>query len=179
MKRMPKTLGEPVPRPALGRPVVAVLDAVLANSEAMLKGRVWQTPTERIIYWAGVKLDHVWLVTTVIRPNAMLQRGSFRTSAADNAKVVSYLSQAGLSLAGQVHTHPGPFVDHSHGDERDAFMPVENSLSLVVPFYGRGGIVPVSKCGVHRYESGAYRRLGDAEVASTFCVVSSMADFAT
>ncbi|MFT3821835.1 MAG: hypothetical protein QM750_30150 [Rubrivivax sp.] len=178
MKRMPKTIGEAAPKPAAGRPVVAVLDTVLASSEAALKGGVWQSPTERIVYWAGVKLDDVWLVTTVIRPNAVLQRGSFRTSAADNAKVVSYLSQAGLSLAGQVHTHPGPFVDHSHGDERDAFMPVENSLSLVVPFYGRGGMTPLTNCGVHRYESGAYRRLSGAEITGTFCVVSSMADLA-
>lgn len=178
MKRVPKTLGEAAPKPAAGRPVVAILDAVLANSEAVLRGSAWQAPTERIIYWAGVKLDAVWLVTTVIRPNAVLQRGAFRTSAADNAKVIAYLSQAGLSLAGQVHTHPGSFVDHSHGDERDAFMPVENSLSLVVPSYGRSGMLPLVKCGVHRYEGGSYRRLGEAEIASTICVVSSMADLA-
>lgn len=176
MKRMPRTLGESVPKPAAGRPVVAVLDTVMANSAAVLKGSARQPSTERIIYWAGVKLDEVWLVTTVVRPNAVLQRGSFRTSAADNAAVVSYLSQAGLSLAGQVHTHPGPFVDHSHGDECDAFMPVENSLSLVVPFYGRGGMMPITNCGVHRFEGGSYRRLSDAEITSTICVIGSMVD---
>jgi hypothetical protein len=178
MKRIPRTIGTAAPKPSAGRPVIAVMDSVLANSEVVLKGHAWQPSTERIVYWAGVKLDEMWLVTTVIRPNAVLQRGSFQTSAADNAKVVAHLSQAGLSLIGQVHTHPGPFVDHSHGDERDAFMPVENSLSLVVPFYGRRGMHPLASCGVHRYESGGYRRLTDAEIDITFCTIRSMADLA-
>lgn len=178
MKRMPRTLGAAAPKPSAGRPVIAIMDGVVASSEAVLKGHAWQPSSERIVYWAGVKLDEMWLVTTVIRPNAVLRRGSFRTSATDNAKVVAYLAQAGLSLVGQVHTHPGAFVDHSQGDDRDAFMPVENSLSLVVPFYGRRGMLPLTSCGVHRYESGGYRRLTDAEIDSTFCTICSMADLA-
>lgn len=175
MARTPKTPGQPATQPAAGRPTVAISEAVLVNSRLALEGTRW-APTEKIIYWAGVKRDSLWLVTTVLRPRAALTWGSFKTTAGDNARVIAYLSGAGLALIGQVHTHPGRFVDHSDGDERDAFMPIENAVSIVVPSYGRGGILPLTACGVHRYEGVGYRRLSDDEVNATFCVVPSTAD---
>lgn len=143
----------------------------------MLQCARW-APSEKIVYWAGVKRDGLWLVTSVVRPRAVLTRGSFKTSAGDNARVIAFLSEAGLALIGQVHTHPNDFVGHSTGDDRDAFMPVENAVSIVLPFYGRGGMLPLRRCGVHRYEGEVYRRLSDAEVESTFCIIPAVADLA-
>jgi hypothetical protein len=155
---------------------VAVLQSVIARSEDILRCGFWR-PTERIVYWAGVKRDGLWLVTTVIRPKAVLTRGSFRTSPAANAEVVDFLAVSGLSFIAQVHTHPNGSVDHSDGDERDAFMPIENGLSLVVRDYGRQGMLPLTTCGVHRYESGRFRRLRASEVEATLCVTPDCKEF--
>ncbi len=177
MRRTPKTPGHRTASQASGRPVVAITHAAIQASERYLRAAFWGA-TERIVYWAGVKRPDVWVVTTVIRPDAIMTRGSFETSAAANAAVVTYLSDAGLSLIGQIHTHPGSFVDHSAGDDEDAFMPIENSVSIVVPNYGREGMLPLNRCGVHRYEAGVFRRLHGAEVAIFFCVVPLTRDFA-
>lgn len=175
MARTPKTPGHAATRPVAGRPTVAISEAVLANSRRALEAAK-EAPTEQIIYWAGLKREGLWLVTTVLRPRAAVTWGSFKTTAGDNARVIAYLSEAGLALIGQVHTHPGLFVDHSKGDERDAFMPMENAVSIVVPSYCRAGMLPLTTCGVHRYEGVGYRRLCDDEVDATFCVVPCMAD---
>lgn len=177
MSRTPKTPGQRTAPLASGRPVVAITHAVIQASNWYLRAGFWGA-TERIVYWAGVKRPDVWVATTVIRPDAVMTRGSFDTSAAANAAVVAYLSEAGLSLIGQVHTHPGGFVDHSGGDNEDAFMPTENSVSIVVPNYGREGMLPLERCGVHRYEAGVFRRLRGTELAASLCVVPVTRDFA-
>ena len=176
MTRTPRNVGEKALLPTGQHPAVAITAAALEDSQRMLRCGWWR-PTERIIYWAGVKREGLWVVTTVIKPVAVLTSGSFRTSPAANAAVTEFLVAAGLSFIGQVHTHPGTGVDHSGGDERDAFMPTESSLSLVVPSYGKLGMYPLTICGVHRYEGGTFRRLGTGEVDSTFCITPSVREF--
>lgn len=173
MNRAPRNPG--ALRPASGRPVFAIHERVLARTEALLAPPVWRK-TERIVYWAGVKRDDVWVATTVIRPDAKLTRGSFDTTAGSNARVIEYLSAHGLAFLGQVHTHPSKWVDHSDGDDRDAFMPKENSISIVVPQYGRRGMRPLQTCGVHRYEGGRFRRLPPPEIEESICVVPEFCD---
>ena len=176
MSRTPKSPGMSE-RPASGRPVVAVTAGVIEATQPLLRCGLWQ-PTERIVYWAGVKRADVWVATTVLQPEATLTRGSFRTSAIANARVIAYLSDHGLALIGQVHSHPGSFVDHSDGDDADAFMPSDNGLSIVVPNYGRDGMLPLSQCGVHRFEHGVFRRLRNDEIAMTLCIVPKEHSFA-
>jgi hypothetical protein len=51
-------------------------------------------------------------------------------------------------------------------------MPYESFLSIVVPNYGRHG-VDLAACGVHRFESGRFRRLSASEVEAEFSVAPS------
>ena len=118
-----------------------------------------------------MKRVDLWLVTTVIKPHAATTPSSFRTSAEHNARVIEFLSHAGLVLLGQVHTHGGKYVNHSAGDDQDAFMPKENLMSWVVPYYGRQGMRPLNRCGIHRYECGHFRRLETREIDSEVCIV--------
>jgi hypothetical protein len=148
----------------------AITEAVVTQSERWLRSPRWNG-RESIIYWAGLKREDVWLVTTVIKPKANTTRGSFMTSSSHNARVIEFLSDAGLALLGQVHTHEGSFVNHSRGDDEDAFMPKENSMSLVVPHFGLEGMRPLDRCGVHRYEAGRFRRLDADEIESDLCIV--------
>jgi proteasome lid subunit RPN8/RPN11 len=131
---------------------------------------------EGVVYWAGRRLGPDAVVTTCIAPAAETTYGSFATSSSTNAKVVMFLAQEGLELLGQVHSHPGRFVDHSHGDNERALMPYEGLLSIVVPHYGRRGMQPLTDCGIHFFEGGAFRRLTNLEIESRFRIVSHFAD---
>jgi hypothetical protein len=181
MNRVPRNLERRVegPRPSAqpARPMFAVTQSVIAESERWLRSPPWRG-RESIVYWTGVKREDLWLVTTVIRPRAVTTRGSFSTSAEDNARVIDFLCQAGLALLAQVHTHAGDYVDHSAGDDEDAFMPKENSISIVVPHYGRRGMGQLDRCGVHRYESGRFRRLHPAEIDAQVCIVPTSRNLA-
>jgi proteasome lid subunit RPN8/RPN11 len=150
-------------------PVVRVHDTVLAQTPACLQAfGDAEGPHEGIVYWAGRADAADWIVTTVIVPEALTTWGSFRTSAAANARVVALLAKADLVLLGQVHSHPGTVVDHSGGDDRDALMPYPEFLSIIVPNYGRTNLWPLNQCGVHRFEHGRFRRLTNKEIGSTF-----------
>jgi proteasome lid subunit RPN8/RPN11 len=87
-----------------------------------------------------------------------------------------YLASAGLELLGQVHSHPGSFVDHSEGDDEMALMPYDGFLSIVVPHYARDGMRPLATCGVHLFERARFRRLDDSEVEARFRVVDDFTD---
>jgi hypothetical protein len=176
MTRVPVTLG---PREGAQRPVFAVAEAVLDTSEKLLRrrGSPLRGHHERVVYWAGIKRSDLWMATTVVRPQAKTTWGSFRTSDKANADVVAFLSACGLALVAQVHTHPGQGVDHSDGDDADAFMPSENYLSIVVPDYGKQGMRPIERCGVHRFESGHFRRIVDDELRGLVAIVPSLQDF--
>lgn len=177
MSRIPKNAGEQAKAPALGRPVLAITEAVIRASEQYLRAGFWR-PTEKVVYWAGVKRPDVCTALTVIRPDARLTRGSFRTTPEANAQVIAFLSDRGLAIVAQVHTHPGAWVDHSGGDDEDAFMPTENHISIVVPSYCRGGMLPIERCGVHRYEARMFRRIVGDELHASLCVVPLKQDFA-
>jgi proteasome lid subunit RPN8/RPN11 len=177
MSRVPKNSGSRPEALAPGRPVLAITEAVIRASEHYLRAELWQ-PTEKVVYWAGIKRPDVCTATTVIRPAARLTRGSFRTTPEANAEVIAFLSDRGLALVGQVHTHPGPWVDHSGGDDEDAFMPRENYISIVVPSYCRAGMLPIEHCGVHRYEARTFRRITGDELHASVCVLGLKQDFA-
>lgn len=156
----------------LRHPVVRVTAAVLAQTLRSLQSfGDSEGPHEGIVYWAGRTTPDEWVITTVILPEAVTTWGSFRTSAAANARVVALLATADLVLLAQVHSHPGRVVDHSGGDDADALMPYEDMLSLIVPHYGRTVLWPLDQCGVHRFEHGRFRRLTTKEVGATFRVI--------
>ena len=119
---------------------------------------------EGIVYWAGIEAQSDWFITTAIRPYADTTWGSYKTSAFINAEVILAAHYHRLHLLGQVHSHPGGWVDHSPGDLEGAFMPFEGFLSIVVPHYAVQNLEVLDDCGVHRFEHGRFRQLAGHEV---------------
>lgn len=159
------------------KPLVYVAESVLVTSSSLLQGvRDMDSAHEAILYWAGRTFSSFWIVTTCIAPHARTSWGSFATSASSNANVIKHLSAYGLELLGQVHSHPDTLVDHSRGDESGAFMPYENFLSIVVPYYGTRGIVPFGMCGVHRFEDGRFVRLSNNQIDKSLLVLPERID---
>lgn len=136
-------------------------------------------PHEGVAYWAGRRVGDDWFVTTCIAPAARTTYGSFDTSSETNARVIMYLAKVGLELLGQVHSHPGKFVDHSAGDEIKALMPYEGFISIVVPHFAGRGMCPLTICGVHIFEDSRFRRLLAPEIESRFRTLDDFADLRT
>ena len=151
-------------------------DLLDRTEDILRQSRDGKSLHEGVAYWAGRRITEGCLLTTCIAPAAITSRGSFETSARANARVIAYLGTVGLELIAQVHSHPGDFVGHSDGDDRRALMPYEGFLSIVVPNYGRDGMRPFTKCGVHLFESSRFRRLTVDDVERRFRVVDSFVD---
>lgn len=158
-------------------PLVWMHETVLEETTRFLReSRGLRSRHEGIVYWAGRDFGTEWFVTTCLAPKANTTPGSYQTFRATNAKVISSMAGSSLQMLAQVHSHPGDWVEHSNGDNRGAFMPYENFLSVIVPSYGRKGIWPLSKCGVHRFESGAFRQLSDSEIDAAFRLLLTSID---
>lgn len=133
-------------------------------------------PHEGIVYWAGLPSEDAWVITTVIAPEATTTPGSYTTSVVANAIVVSKTNDLKLQLLAQVHGHPSSWVGHSDGDNIGAFMPYEGFLSIVLPWYGQKGAIPLTKCGIHRYSMGRFVQLSREEIREQFLILPGKID---
>lgn len=129
---------------------------------------------EGIVYWAGTREKQKNIIRYVVAPKAETHWGGVRVSHDANFEFVKFLTKNKLVQIGQVHTHPGRWVDHSDGDNRDAAFKVNGLLSLVVPHYGKKGMTPLSKCGVHRFWDGRFTRLSNKYIRKHFIVSSGL-----
>lgn len=144
-----------------------VIDKTVTHLRSFRKGR---RRHEGIVYWAGLDWGETAMVTTCIVPKAETSPGSYQTSVQGNAQVIAWINAHHLRLLGQVHSHPGDMVRHSIGDNEGAFMPVEGYWSIVVPRYARQGMIPLSLCGVHRYEQRQFKWILPQDVEKSFIV---------
>jgi hypothetical protein len=123
-------------------PRILIHEGVFPQTVRILQlSRDERSEHEGIVYWAGKMSPSAWIVTTSIAPRAETTWGSFTTSAASNAEVITFLAQHGLELLAQIHSHPGSRVAHSEGDDEGAFMPYENYLSIRCPQFCYAGNV--------------------------------------
>jgi hypothetical protein len=155
----------PLPtRPARGRLVVtqSTLDSTRIALQAFrgVDGR-----HEGLVYWAGRQMESYSYVLTAIVPQC--DHGPFRVVADERA--IGAAARAargqGLGLVGQVHSHPDDDTRHSDGDDQLVLMPFEGMFSLVVGFYGDGGILPEQGAGLHQYQSGRWVQIVSTDAA--------------
>ncbi len=73
----------------------------------------------------------------------------------------------------QIHTHPGTWVEHSEHDDERAYSQRAGALSIVVPNYGRGGVV-LEDCGLHVREEGEWRMLSLEEYDSYLRIIPDL-----
>lgn len=133
-------------------------------------------PHEGITYWAGIPADRGWVITTALAPEATTKTGSYTTSTIANSMIVDKVNSLHLQLLGQVHGHPSDWVSHSDWDNLGAFMPYEGFYSVVVPWYGSQGLLPLTSCGIHQYLDGSFVRLSNTEIENRFVLLPTSAD---
>jgi hypothetical protein len=124
--------------------------------------------SEGLVYWGGAKDGNTVRVLTVIAPQTTSAPRRVVATNTANARVVNELVDHRFVYLAQIHSHPGDWVDHSDGDDEWAAFKHDGLLSLVVPDYGRGGMLPLAKCGVHRYQGGEFKRFSDEYVENHF-----------
>jgi len=131
---------------------------------------------EGIVYLAGREAAAGGVAVTAIAPAAVTTRGSFVTSSDDNAAVIGALALLRLQVIGQVHSHPGSWVDHSDGDDEGALVAYDGAWSIVVPDFARRGLYELAECGVHMFSKGCFRRLTVEAVRARVRIVPDSID---
>lgn len=136
---------------------VYITDALLERSRRILHSFATSGPeaSEGIVYWFGFDTAEASVVTTLMVPDAVASWGCISTSAEANAEVLLSVVGTPLILIGQAHSHPGSDVRHSPIDDRQTFPRFEGAISVVVPYFARRR-VDLLKCGIHRFNGGAY-----------------------
>jgi hypothetical protein len=109
---------------------------------------------EGIAYLYGRTDGSTTVVIGAIRPAAQTTAGSFEVSAIAMARVVRAVSNMGLQLVGQAHSHPGAAF-HSEGDEIGARIAYSGFVSLVAPDYGTH-LPALSGSAVYFFDEGRF-----------------------
>jgi len=128
---------------------------------------------EGLVYWCGKKDKSRIYINSVIAPKADSYESRVSTNYESNARFVRELSKNKIIQIGQVHSHPGEWVGHSQGDDEWAAFKVKGLLSIVVPSYAEAGMLPLHKCGIHRFDDNKFIRLSDKYVKKRFKIVNN------
>jgi len=128
--------------------------------------------SEGLVFWAGIETDGPTIITTCVYPRiSESSAGHVRVEAKNGARMVSEVRKMGLQVLAEVHSHPFPGTGHSWTDNSFPFAFYKGYLSIVVGDFGEDGMEPLTRCGVHRYENGRFRRLSNSEIQELFQVV--------
>jgi len=115
------------------------------------------------LFWYGHRDDSGnGRVAYVAAPRQLMTWGNYHVPPDALSEVVRGLNDGWSPLA-QVHSHPGPRVEHSRYDDR--MVSTRKALSLVFPSYGRVTSAFPTGIGVHEFQND-YWHLLDAQNAS-------------
>lgn len=151
---------------------------VIIFTENVLKeyGRI-DTGHEGLVYWAGVRNNYDILINTVIAPETDSSVSRVTIHPTSNFYVALCLSTAKIVHLGQVHSHPGDWVGHSGGDDARAAYKRDGILSIVISNYGSNGVLPLRRCGIHRYQGHMFIRLSIKYINKHFKLTSDTGQF--
>lgn len=80
------------------------------------------------------------------------------------SKLTELADKIDAYLVGQIHSHPGNFIDLSEVDQVYGIR-CQDYLSVVCPHYAQRAIGGIHECGVHIFDQGNYRRFTAREVS--------------
>jgi|WetSurMetagenome_2_1015567.scaffolds.fasta_scaffold07112_2 hypothetical protein len=129
-------------------------------------------PSEGLVYWAGTRQEKEIYITTCIAPRVIANKYNVTVDHYSNFRVVEALSKNRLVHVGQVHTHPTKWVGHSYTDSECASFKISGLLSVVVPSFALKGILPLTECGVHRFDNNIFIRLSNRYIDSHFKITN-------
>lgn len=126
-----------------------------------------RTGNEGLALWLG-KTDgsHARVTHLVSLHGAGFQTSPLQLRLSWNAmsKLTELADKLDAYLVGQIHSHPGRFIDLSEVDQVYGIR-CQDYLSVVCPNYAQRAIEGIHDCGVHIFDQGNYRRLAAGEVS--------------
>ncbi len=121
---------------------------------------------EGLVLWFGRRIGEGTVeVTHAVEPRGSgITRSPLHLSL--SLRAMNTLSDLGESidryLVGQIHSHPGTFIDLSAVD-RARGIRIQDYLSVVCPHYAQDPSTGLEDCGWHEFTQGRYRRLAPVE----------------
>lgn len=122
---------------------------------------------EGIVFWLGRVTEHEATVTHLVTlPEYWTRKHPDYLEVAPEAlsALLDVADPLEVSLVGQIHSHPGTYVDLSIPD-RHFGISAPYYLSVVAPHYAQRPHTFWAECGLHQYMPGVgFRRLSPGEV---------------
>jgi hypothetical protein len=115
------------------------------------------------LFWYGPRTGANGVVRSVRAPRQVMHPFNYTVDTAALSQMAAALPDDFRTLA-QIHSHPGPWVEHSRYD--DAMVGSRRALSLVFPDYGRLSRSWPQGVGVHEFQNGYWHLLTDEQAAA-------------
>lgn len=150
---------------ALKTPLLWRLPAAALQASIAEMARDGARGCEGVALWLGRRIAGVVTVTHVIglRGGGVVRHPDHLSISAELLDDVTDVAiDLGVYLVGQIHSHPGAWVDLSEADERCGIQ-AQGYLSVVAPYFARDPATPPSRCGFHVFDHGSWRRLAPWE----------------
>lgn len=129
---------------------------------------------EGLVLWLGVidKDNNTCRVTKIITPEQNSIKSENGVGYFVNTKTLlgvnKLLSETGLRLLAQIHSHPGRAY-HSNTDDRYCIVTEEGGFSIVVPDFGFGPS-DLLLWATYKLTDGYWKKLSKSNVKSTFMI---------
>lgn len=131
---------------------------------------------EGIVLWLGVIAQCTATITHLVGlhgPKVVKRPDQLRIDPDLFNQLADLTEKLGSMLLGQIHSHPGTFVDLSDVDRRYG-VSTPHYLSVVAPYYAQDTSVGWAQCGVHVFHpTEGFQRLSPAQVATRIQIVSN------
>lgn len=128
---------------------------------------------EGLALWFGTTDEHSAQITHAVevfgkgfRSEPLFMQLSLKAM----ASLTDLADSLDVALVGQIHSHPGLFLDLSALDVASGIRS-PSYLSLVCPHYAQRDVNGYTECGVHVFEGGRYRRLTTKEIQERLQVI--------
>ncbi len=150
--------------------------SVIFTIDEALPKRVGPYWHENVLYVGGRIDGDRRYGMAVVAPEARTARTHYLTDPDSHVDAMRKLRALGLVIVAQVHCHPGSCVEHSDFDDEKAIVLVEGHWSLVIPDYGRSGMMPLERCGFHCFSEGEFRLLTEDAARQRVTIVPQFID---
>jgi hypothetical protein len=138
---------------------------LLAESTAIMRPH-GAAGNEGLALWFGTADDQGAKVTHVVEVFGKGFRNHplyMQISLTGMSSLTGLADSLDVALVGQIHSHPGLFIDLSDLDIAQGIRS-PSYLSLVCPHYAQRDVRSYAECGVHAFEGGRYRRFHGNEI---------------
>lgn len=127
---------------------------------------------EGLVFWFGIENQNNLIVTHIVEVfGSGFNTSPLHMSLSLNAmaKLTQLTEELGIFLIGQIHSHPGNFVDLSELDKMHGIR-IPDYLSVVCPYYAQRDVVGLEEFGFHVFENSKYRRMLNKEISTRISI---------